>query len=137
MTAIDKLFDSFSRYTPQVLSILRIMSALLILQFGVAKILKFPMTPNFGNVQFMSLGWFAGSIELVLGALLVVGLFSRPAAFILSGAMAFAYFLGHAPRGFHPILNGGTLAALFCFVFFYLSFAGPGPWSLDALRKRS
>jgi putative oxidoreductase len=131
-----KLNDTWNHWTPDVLSVMRIMSALLILQFGTAKILQFPMTPNFGNVQWFSLTWFAGSLELVLGALLLIGLFSRTAAFVLAGEMAFAYFIGHASRGFFPLLNGGTLPALFCFVFFYLAFAGPGPWSVDALRAR-
>jgi putative oxidoreductase len=86
-----------------------------------------------------SLHWFAGGIELVGGALLTVGLLSRPAAFIMSGEMASAYFLSHAPRGFFPILNRGDAAILFCFIFLYIAFAGPGPWSLDAMlgRKRA
>ena len=85
--------------------------------------------------------WFAGAIELVGGVLLTLGLFSRPAALIMSGEMAFAYFLSHAPHGFFPILNRGDAAILYCFVFFYIAFAGPGPWSLDGLmagaRERS
>jgi putative oxidoreductase len=123
-------------WRPQLLSLLRIMSALCILQYGFAKVLKWPAVPMFANVQFMS--WpsgIAGMIELVLGALLLVGLFSRPVAFILAGEMAFAYFLGHAGRGFFPILNGGTLAIMFCFTFLYLSAAGPGPWSVDAAAR--
>ena len=133
---IEKFNDVWTGWTPHVLSILRVMSALLILQFGLAKIVKFPLSPNFAKVELLSLTGAAGSIELVLGALLLVGLYSRVAAFILSGEMAFAYFISHASRDFFPLLNGGTLAALFCFVYFYLAFAGPGPWSVDAMRAR-
>jgi len=122
---------------PQILSIFRIMAGLLILQFGTAKILGYPAVKAFANVgvgQWPS--WYAGMLELVFGALLVVGLFSRVSAFILSGLMAFAYFIGHAPRGmFMPLVNNGTLAALFCFAFLYLAAAGPGPLSLDALVR--
>jgi putative oxidoreductase len=121
-------------YRPQLLSVFRIMAGLLILQYGTAKNLGFPSVPAFANVavgQWPS--WYAGVLELIFGALLVVGLFSRISAFILSGLMAFAYFLGHAPRGlFSPLLNGGTLAILFSFAFLYLAAAGPGPWSADA-----
>jgi putative oxidoreductase len=128
-------FDGLARWQPQILSILRIMSALLILQFGTAKILGFPAVPMFQGVTLGSLSGVAGMIELVVGALLLIGLFSRPAAFILSGEMAFAYFIGHASKGFIPLVNGGTLAALFCFVYLYLASAGPGPWSVDAMRS--
>ncbi len=125
-------------YRPQLLSIFRIMAGLMVLQFGTAKILGFPAVPMFANVaagQWPS--WYAGMIELIFGALLVIGLFSRFSAFILSGLMAFAYFLGHAPRGmFSPLANGGTLAILFCFAFLYLAAAGPGPWSVDATVRR-
>ena len=120
-------------WRPQLLSVFRIVSALCILQFGTAKILKFPAVQMFEKVtpaEFPS--GIAGMLELVLGALLLIGLFSRPAAFILAGLMAFAYFLGHASGGFFPIVNDGTLAVLFCFAFLYLSAAGPGPWSVDA-----
>lgn len=123
-------------WRPQLLSLLRIMSALCILQYGMAKVFKFPAVPMFANTQFLS--WpsgIAGMIELVFGALLLIGLWSRPVAFILAGEMAFAYFLGHAGRGFFPILNGGTLAIMFCFTFLYLSAAGPGPWSVDAAAR--
>ena len=90
----------------------------------------------FAKVELMSLYGAAGSLELVLGALLVVGLFTRPAAFILSGEMAFAYFLGHAPRGFFPVLNGGSLAIALCFACLYLATSGGGPVSLDALLRK-
>lgn len=122
----------------QLLSLLRIVSALCILQFGTAKILKFPVVPMFKDVTLTSWpGGYAGILELVLGALLLVGLFTRPVAFILAGEMAFAYFLGHAGRDMFPILNQGTLAVMFCFTFLYLSAAGAGPWSVDASRGKA
>lgn len=126
-----------ARYQPQALSILRFMTGLVVLQYGMGKILKFPVVPIFAGVTPFSLYGVAGLLELVLGALVLIGLFTRPAAFILSGLMAFAYFLGHAPRGFYPILNGGDLAIIFCFVFLYLSTAGAGPWSVDASRGKA
>lgn len=130
--------DNFlASWTPRVLSILRIMAGLLILQYGLAKILGFPAVPNYAQLATFSLSWFAGAIELVFGALVLLGVLTRPAAFILSGEMAFAYFIGHAPRGFFPILNGGGFAILFCFVFLYIAAAGGGPWSLDSLRERA
>lgn len=129
--------DKLNNLAPYVRSILRIMTALLILQSGLQKWFAFPVAnPAFANIQLFSLLGVAGLLELVFGGLLAVGLFSRFSALILSGAMAFAYFLSHAPRAFMPIVNGGNLAILFCFVFFYLAFAGPGPLSLDALRGR-
>ncbi len=123
-------------YRAQILSLMRIMVGLCILQFGMAKILKFPAVPMFAQVTPTSWpGGYAGLIELVFGALVTIGLFTRPAAFILSGLMAFAYFLGHAGRSFYPILNGGTLAIVFCFAFLYIAAAGPGPLSVDALFR--
>jgi putative oxidoreductase len=110
------------------------LAALLLLQHGTQKMLGFPpMPPGRSAPEFLTLIWFAGLIELVGGVLLAIGLFSRTTAFILSGQLAFAYWMGHAPRGFYPILNGGELAALYCFVFLYLAAAGPGPWSLDRM----
>jgi putative oxidoreductase len=120
----------------QILSLLRIMTGLCILQFGTAKLLKFPAAPMFKDVTLTT--WpsgYAGILELVFGTLLTIGLFSRPAAFILSGLMAFAYFLGHAGRGFYPLLNGGTLAFMFSFACLYLAAAGAGPLSLDAMIR--
>ncbi len=128
------LTASLDRWAPYVLSVLRIIVALLFLQHGSSKLFGFPQ-PMSAPALFTML-WFAGAIELVGGVLLMLGLFTRAAAFIMSGEMAVAYFLVHAPRGFFPILNGGDAAVLYCFVFFYLVFAGPGPWSLDALWKR-
>jgi putative oxidoreductase len=129
-----------ARCEPMVLSIFRIMVGLLLFQYGVAKILKFPVLPYFVNIPPLIV--FAGWLELVLGALLIVGLFTRPVAFILSGEMAFAYFMGHmfkaAPPVFIPLLNGGNAAILFCFACLYLTCAGAGPWSVDAMmRKRA
>jgi len=130
-----KWAETYVSWAPYVLSLLRIMTGLLFLQYGMAKLLKFPAMPLFKDVTLFSLLGLAGTIELIGSVLVILGLFTRPVAFILAGEMAFAYFFGHAPQGFLPILNGGNLAILFCFVFFYLSFAGGGPWSLDALRK--
>jgi putative oxidoreductase len=127
--------ESLTRFAPQVLSILRIIAGLLILQFGMAKLFGFPYVEMFKSVQLFSLYGLAGTIELVGGALLVIGLFTRPAAFILSGEMAAAYFIAHFPKGFIPLLNGGNEAVIYCFVFLYFVFAGPGPWSLDAVRE--
>ncbi len=120
---------------PHALSALRIVSGLLFLQHGTAKYLNFPAT-QFANAQVFTRGGIAGLFELVGGALLVIGLFTRPVAFLCSGVMAFAYFMAHAPRGFYPILNAGELAILYCFVFLYLAFAGGGPWSADAIIRR-
>ena len=120
----------------RLLSVLRIASGLLLLQHGTVKILKFPVVPNFAKLELASMAGAAGVIELVGGVLLILGLFTRPAAFICSGMCAVAYFYAHAGRGFYPILNGGELAALYSFVFLYIAAAGPGPWSLDAQRKR-
>jgi putative oxidoreductase len=127
--------DSLTRWSPQVLSVLRIIAGLLILQFGMAKLLGFPYVEMFKGVQLFSLYGLAGTIELVGGVLLVIGLFTRPAAFILSGEMAAAYFMAHLPKGFIPLLNGGNEAVIYCFVFLLFVFAGPGPWSVDAVRE--
>ena len=123
-------------WSPRVLSVLRIMSALIFMAHGTQKILGFPASDR-PAPEILSLGGIAGVLELFGGALLVLGLFTRPVAFLLSGLMAFAYFIAHAPRSFFPILNGGDAAILYCFVFLYLVFAGGGPWSLDALRTKS
>jgi putative oxidoreductase len=130
-TKMDKFFDAWS---PRVLSVLRIATSLLFLQHATAKLFAFPHVAYFDNLKLASLLGVAGVIELVGGALVLVGLFTRPAAFILSGQMAVAYFMAHAPQGFFPLLNQGELAALYCFVFLYLAAAGGGAWSLDELR---
>lgn len=126
--------ESEAIWAPRMLSVLRIMAALLFFAHGTDKILGFPDTGR--TPDAFTLAWFSGLIELVGGALLVVGLFTRPVAFLASGTMAAAYFIGHAPQSFFPVINGGDAAILYCFVFLYLVFAGPGPWSLDALRSR-
>jgi len=125
-----------SRYQPIALSLFRFIIGLLLFQYGVAKLLKFPPGTMFEKVELFSLIGAAGTIELVLGGLLMIGLFSRIVAFILSGEMAFAYFIGHFPKGFFPLLNGGTAAIAFCFACLYLSAAGPGPISVDAKMGR-
>jgi putative oxidoreductase len=129
--------DFVARYASCVLSILRIMVALLFVEHGTSHLFGWPQ-PLATPAPF-TMYWFAGAIELVGGVLVALGLFTRPAAFIMSGEMAFAYFISHAPHGFFPILNRGDGAILYCFVFFYLAFAGAGPWSLDALicKKRT
>lgn len=119
-----------------LLSILRIFAGLDLLQHGTGKLLGFPVVPMFANVQISSLMGIGGLIELIGGVLFTIGLFTRPVAFILSGFTAAAYFMAHASKGFYPLLNGGELAALFCFVFLYFAFVGGGPWSVDALIKR-
>jgi putative oxidoreductase len=135
---MDQFNRMLARYEPIVLSIFRIMVGLLLFQYGVTKLFKFPPVPAFEKVELMSLIGAAGTLELILGGLLILGLFTRPVAFILCGEMAFAYFLGHFPRGFIPLLNGGNAAILFCFACLYLTCAGGGAWSLDAvLRKRA
>lgn len=127
--------DFLRPYTPQLLSVLRIMSGLLVLQHGTAKYLSIPVGPM-NNASPTTMSGAAGVIELVFGTLLVVGLFTRFSAFILSGMCAVAYFYSHAPRGFYPLLNGGELAALYSFVFLYLVAAGAGPWSIDRARGK-
>ena len=129
-----------SKWHPAVLSLFRFITGLLLFQYGVAKIFKFPVIPYFANIP--PLIYTAGMLELVLGALLIVGLFTRPVAFILSGEMAFAYFMGHMFKTGEPVwlplLNNGTAAIAFCFSCLYLATAGGGPISLDALlRKKS
>ena len=133
---MDKFNKMLAGWEPMVLSIFRIATSLLLFQYGIAKLFKYPAVPMFEKVELMSLYGAAGSLELVLGGLLLLGLFTRPVAFILSGEMAFAYFIGHSPRAFIPLLNGGNGAILFCFACLYLAFAGGGPWSLDAMMRK-
>lgn len=117
-------------WAPRVLSILRFVAALIFFEHGTAKLFGFP--PSEHSPTFLSLPWIAGVLEVGGGALLMLGLFTRPVAFVLSGLMAFAYWLAHAPRSIYPLLNDGDAAILYCFIFLYLAFAGGGPWSLDA-----
>jgi putative oxidoreductase len=121
--------DFLSRYSSQILGITRIVAGLAFLEHGTTKLLNFP--PGDMHPPLMSLSGAAGAIELVAGVLIILGLFSRWAAFIASGEMAFAYFLAHFPRDFFPTQNGGGLAILFCFVFLYLAAAGPGAFAVN------
>ena len=129
-------FTFLSRWSPQLLSVLRIIAGLLFFAHGTAKLLGFPQVEMFAGLQLFSLMGLAGVLELVGGALLVIGLFSRLTAFILAGEMAVAYFMEHAPQSFHPMINQGEAAILFCFIFLYIAAAGPGPWSADASRGK-
>jgi putative oxidoreductase len=135
---VSSLGTRWRSLEPYLLSILRIVAAFLFMQFGTAKWFAFPapIMPDGGTVALASLVGIAAVLEAVGGLLLLVGLFTRPVAFLLSGQMAVAYFIGHAPQGFWPVLNQGTPAILFSFLWLYLSAAGPGPWSLDAPRAR-
>ncbi|RXG88379.1 DoxX family protein [Bradyrhizobium zhanjiangense] len=127
-------FPYLTRFEPVLLSLFRFITGLLLFQYGIAKLFKFPVLPYFANIP--PIIYAAGTLELVLGALLMLGLFTRLSAFILSGEMAFAYFMGHMFKGeapvFLPLLNGGTAAILFCFACLYLSAAGGGTVSVDA-----
>ena len=124
-------------WEPRVLSILRIVTGLLFLQHGLNKFFNFPAGPQQRVYDLFTLSpGLAGILEVDGGILLIVGLFTRPVAFILCGEMAFAYFMSHQPRAFYPYSNGGNLAILYCFVFLYLWVAGGGEWSLDRLLRR-
>ncbi|MDT8343492.1 MAG: DoxX family protein [Thermohalobaculum sp.] len=124
---------SLNRLAPVFLSVLRGMAGLIFLAHGSQKLIGFPATENV--VAAFSLPWVAGVIELAAGILIAVGLFTRPAAFLASGTMAAAYWIAHAPRDFYPVNNGGDAAILYCFLFLYIVFAGPGPLSVDAIRR--
>lgn len=119
-------------WRPRVLSILRIVTAFLFMQHGGQKLFGFP-APQRYEFDLVSLSGVAGVLELFGGLLILFGLFTRPTAFLLSGLMAFAYFIAHAPQGFWPIVNGGELAVLYCFTFLYLSVSGGGIWSIDSI----
>ena len=133
-------FASLARYQPQALGLLRLVSGYLFIMHGTTKLFHVPYIEMFANVPTGSLFWFAGVIELVVGALLILGLFTRVAAFIGSGEMAFAYFIGHvssnSSTALLPILNGGELAVTWCFVFLYLAIAGGGAFALDNVLNR-
>jgi putative oxidoreductase len=131
------LTDTLARWAPIALSVLRIVAALLFLEHGTQKLLGVP-DGKMANVPMgAGLLWWAGLIEITTGVLMLVGFLTRPAAFLASGMMAFAYFIAHAPQSPFPVNNQGDAAILFCFVFLYLVFAGPGPWSVDAARTPS
>ena len=123
-------------WAPRLLSVLRIVTALIFIAHGTQKLFGFPAPPASGLPPALSLFWFGAILELVGGLLILLGLFTRPVAFVLAGEMAVAYWGFHFPRNVYPVLNGGDAAILYCFVFLYLSAAGPGPWSLDATRRR-
>ncbi|HYC98374.1 DoxX family protein [Brevundimonas sp.] len=129
------MFDRVSTWQPQLLSLLRIVAGLLFVSHGVAKVLGFPAIEGL-PAPGLSLAGLSGPLELVLGALLVIGLFTRPAAFLASGFCAVGYWMVHAGQGALPIVNGGETIALYCFVWLYFVAAGAGPWSVDAMLKR-
>ena len=133
---MDQFDKMLANSQPAALSLFRFITGLLLFQYGVAKLFKFPAGTMFEKFELFSLYGAAGTLELVLGGLLMIGLFTRIVAFILSGEMAFAYFMGHFPKGFFPVLNNGTAAILFCFACLYLATAGGGPYSVDAMRKK-
>ena len=125
------MMETLTAWAPRALSVLRIITGLMIIQHGMAKLLGFPVVASFANLSPFSLIGAAGFIELIGGALLIIGFLTQPVAFIVSGEMAFAYFMAHAPRSFYPIVNAGELAVLYCFIFLYFAFAGGGPLSVD------
>ena len=127
---------TLTTWAPRVRSILRIMTGLLLLEHGTQKYFAFPPSDYFAN-GLDNLMRVAGGIELIGGILIIIGLFTRPVAFICSGFAAAAYFMGHAQTSFFPAVNEGDAAILFCFVFLYFIFAGPGPWSVDAARGKA
>ena len=136
---MDQLDKMLAKWQPTALSLFRFITGLLLFQYGVAKIFKFPVVAMFANPPPLIMT--AGAIELVLGALLMIGLFTRISAFVLAGEMAAAYFMGHMFRDvakpvFLPLLNNGTLAILFCFACLYLATSGGGPYSVDEMRKK-
>jgi putative oxidoreductase len=129
--------ETMAAWAPRALSVLRIITGLMIIEHGMAKLLGWPVVAAFAQLKLFSLLGLAGTLELVGGALLILGLFTQPVAFILSGEMAVAYFMVHAPRSFFPLINGGSLAIIYCFACLYLSTAGGGPWSVDATMKKA
>jgi putative oxidoreductase len=128
-------FARLSSWSPQMLAALRIMTALLFIEHGTAKLFGFPADPQMAGVKLVSLIGLAGVLEVGGGLLILIGLCTRPVAFVLAGFMAVAYFMAHAPQSFFPVLNMGDAAILYCFIFLYLMVAGPGAWSIDALKS--
>jgi putative oxidoreductase len=137
-SSLQGVAGRWSAFAPQLLSVLRMMTAFMFILHGTSKLFAFPaaLLPNGATAVFPTQIWFAGVLEVFGGALLFLGLFTRPVAFLLSGEMAVAYFQFHFPRGFWPTLNNGVAPVLYCFIWLYISAAGAGPWSLDALRRR-
>lgn len=131
------MISKLNAQSAHVLSALRIVTGLLFFAHGLVSMFGFPEAPPWGTAEVFTLGWFSGGLELIGGPLIALGLFTRLVAFILSGHMAFAYFIGHASESFVPALNGGDAAILFSFVYLYLVVAGPGPWSIDAKTGRA
>ena len=127
---------NLERFTPYALCALRVIAALLFMQHGLQKLLLFPTASEAGTPGPWTLVWFGGWIEAAGGALLAAGLFTRVVAFVAAGEMAVAYWVVHAPKSFYPVVNGGDLAILFCFVFLLFVFAGPGAWNLDRLLEK-
>ncbi|HKL26788.1 MAG TPA: DoxX family protein [Desulfuromonadales bacterium] len=131
-----KNLESFcASQAPRILSVMRAVTAFLFMQHGAQKLFGWPADAAKSPVELFSLMGLAGTLEFFGGLLILLGLFTRPTAFLLCGQMAVAYFMAHAPKGFWPILNGGELAVFYCFVFLYLAMAGGGPWSLDHIRN--
>jgi putative oxidoreductase len=136
MNSEDAMENFLRPWSAQLLSILRIVAGILLFEHGTTKYLNFPVGPM-NNTSVGTMGGAAGVLELIGGVLLVLGLFTRPVAFILSGMAAVAYFYAHVPRGFFPILNGGELAALYCFTLLYIAAAGGGAWSVDKMWRKT
>ncbi len=134
---MNNLITKLHSWAPQLRSLLRIVAAIMFIQIGTMKLFGFPEAmPGGKSAELFSEVWFAGFLEVVGGAFFLIGLFTRPVAFILAGEMAVAYFQVHAPKSIWTVVNGGASAVLFCFVFFYFSAVGPGPWSVDALMHK-
>jgi putative oxidoreductase len=135
--ASSSILTKWSSFAPQLRSLLRIVAALMFIMAGTVKLFAFPMPmPGGATAPVLSEIWVGGVLEVFGGGLLLLGLCTRPVAFVLAGEMAVAYFQFHFPHGFWPTVNGGVPAALYCFVWLYFSAAGAGPWSLDALRRQ-
>ncbi|WP_207539541.1 DoxX family protein [Sabulicella rubraurantiaca] len=128
------IFDKLDRYVPHALAVLRIATAIIFMLHGTQKLFGFPAPPSSGLPEVFTLFWIGAVMEFVGGLLILLGLLTRPVAFLLAGEMAVAYWMFHAPRNFYPTLNGGDAAILYCFVFLLLVFTGPGAWSLDGAR---
>jgi putative oxidoreductase len=128
-------FNSLQRYSPQALGLLRIVTALIFIAPGTQKLFGFPAPPASGLPAAFTLFWFGAILETFGGLLILIGLWTRPVAFVLAGEMAYAYWMFHAPRSMYPLLNGGDAAVLYCFIFLYLVAAGAGAWSVDSRKS--